>query len=136
MLRDVLETKYTSLGDAQIAYQVFGEGPIDVVYCQGTVGGSVDTFWDHPVPARFMEHLGTFSRVIMFNTRGSGVSDRLPDDRSPTWEDWAEDFGVVLDAVGGAGCLARRWRRRAHRNLVRCPPPRPNFGPHSLQRDR
>ncbi len=96
---DIPHTKYAMFGDAQIAYQVFGEGPIDVVYCQGTVGGSIDAFWDHPVPARFFERLGTFSRVVLFNARGGGASDRLPADRPPTWEDWAEDFRVVLDAV-------------------------------------
>ena len=95
-----LDTRYASLGDAQIAYQVFGEGPIDVVYAPGPVGGVVDVMWDHHLPVGFMERLASFSRVIIFDPRGAGASDRLPPDRLPTWEDWAEDFRAVLDAVG------------------------------------
>jgi class 3 adenylate cyclase len=92
-------TRYTSLGDADIAYQVVGEGPLDLVYASGLTE-QIDAQWEHPLMARFLDRLASFSRLIMFDRRGAGASDPVRLDALPTWEEWAEDLRAVLDAVG------------------------------------
>jgi class 3 adenylate cyclase len=93
------QTRYTSLGEADIAYQVLGEGPLDLVYANGLTE-HIDMQWDHPLMARFLERLASFSRLIMFDRRGAGASDPVPLDALPTWEEWTDDLRAVLDAVG------------------------------------
>jgi class 3 adenylate cyclase len=93
------QTSYTSLGGANIAYQVLGEGPPDLVYANGLTA-HIDVQWEHPLMARFLERLASFSRLIMFDRRGAGASDPVPLDALPTWEEWADDLRAVLDAVG------------------------------------
>lgn len=95
----VPQTSYTSLGEADIAYQVLGAGPPDLVYVNGLTE-HIDLQWDHPLMARFLERLASFSRLIMFDRRGAGASDPVPLDALPTWEEWTEDLRAVLDAVG------------------------------------
>ncbi len=93
------QTRYAKAGDGnQIAYQVLGEGPLDLVYLTGSLS-NVDVRWEHPMSARFLERLASFSRLVTFDRRGVGVSDRLPPEITPTWEEWAEDLQVVLEAV-------------------------------------
>ncbi|MGA8724618.1 MAG: adenylate/guanylate cyclase domain-containing protein [Acidimicrobiales bacterium] len=93
-------TQYARTEDgSQIAYQVIGQGPFDLVYLTGHLS-HVDVRWEHPPSARFLDRLASFSRLIIFDRRGLGASDRLPTDTVPTWEEWAEDLRVVLDAVG------------------------------------
>ena len=60
---------------------------------------NVDVRWEHTASARFLERLASFSRLVIFDRRGVGVSDRLPPEVNLTWEEWAEDLQVVLDAV-------------------------------------
>jgi class 3 adenylate cyclase len=93
------QTRYTSLGEADIAYQVVGDGPRDLVYVNGLTG-HIEVQWEHPLLVRFLERLASFSRLIMFDRRGAGASDPVPLDALPTWEEWTEDLGAVLDAVG------------------------------------
>lgn len=93
------ETRYASVGGADVAYQVIGSGELDIVYVPGFVS-AVDAQWDVPGVRRFFERLASFARVILFDRRGSGGSDHLPVDALPTWEAWAEDLGAVLDAAG------------------------------------
>ncbi len=92
------ETRYVRMGDADIAYQVVGDGPLDLVYCRGTQ--HLEVLWDHPASADFLRSLASFSRLILFDRRGWGASDPFPDGAMPTWEGWAEDIDAVLDAVG------------------------------------
>jgi class 3 adenylate cyclase len=92
------ETRYTRVGDADIAYQVVGDGPLDLLYCRGTQ--HLEVLWEHPVSADFLRGLASFSRLILFDRRGWGASDPFPDGAMPTWEGWADDIGAVLDAVG------------------------------------
>jgi len=87
------------VGEADVAYQVVGEGSPDYLYCYG-LGGNVDLAWDLPGVAAFMRHLASFCRPIFFDRRGTGASDALLRQEMPTWEEWAEDIGAVLDAVG------------------------------------
>lgn len=93
------ETRYVRGGAGLIAYQVMGEGPVDLVYITGAAS-HVDVRWDSPSFVEFFERLGSFSRLIMLDRRGAGASDRLPADAPATWEEWTEDLLVVLDAVG------------------------------------
>ncbi len=92
-------TRYAKTEDgSQIAYQVVGDGPLDLVYLTGHLS-HVDVRWEHPPSARFLNRLASFGRLIIFDRRGLGASDRLPTEVVPTWEEWADDLRVVLDAV-------------------------------------
>ena len=93
------QTRYARAGEMYIAYQVIGEGPIDLVYTGGFVT-HVDLCWDFPEIERFLTRLASFSRLILFDRRGTGLSDRMPAGQLPTLVDWAEDLSVVLDAAG------------------------------------
>ena len=90
-------TRYTSVGSADVAYQVSGSGPHDLVYLSGV--GNLDVLWDYRPLGSFLERLGTFCRVITFDRRGVGLSDRFVEDDAPTWEQWIEDLSAVLDEV-------------------------------------
>lgn len=92
------QTRYARAGEAFIAYQVVGEGPIDLVYTGGVVT-QLDLLWDFPEIERFLNRLASFSRLILFDRRGTGLSDRTPASSVPTLQDWAEDLRIVLDAV-------------------------------------
>jgi pimeloyl-ACP methyl ester carboxylesterase len=89
--------RYARSGDVNIAYQVTGDGPIDLVVISGFVS-HLENDWAHPLSAAFFERLGTFARVIRFDKRGTGLSDRavgLPDP-----ETRMDDARAVIDAVG------------------------------------
>ncbi|HSL11269.1 MAG TPA: adenylate/guanylate cyclase domain-containing protein [Actinomycetota bacterium] len=94
------ETRYAKTADGvHIAYQVVGEGPIDIVFVMGWVT-NVDVMWDESDFARFLERLARFSRLILFDKRGVGLSDRVSDDRLPDLETRMDDVRAVMDAVG------------------------------------
>jgi class 3 adenylate cyclase len=91
------ETRYARSGDVNIAYQVSGGGPFDLMLVQGFVS-HLDVDWDEPGTAHFLRRLGSFSRLIRFDKRGTGLSDRpggLPD-----LETRMDDVRAVMDAVG------------------------------------
>ncbi len=91
------ETRYARSGDVHIAYQVFGEGELDVVLVPGYVT-HVELVWEHEPAARFLESLASFARVISFDRRGSGLSD--PVEGVPTLEQRMDDVRAVMDAAG------------------------------------
>jgi pimeloyl-ACP methyl ester carboxylesterase len=93
------ETKYAWLGRDRIAYQVLGQGPPDLVMTGASLG-HLDIAWEDPGLALFLRSLASFSRLILFNRRGTGASDPLPPDPLPPWESYAEELAAVLDAVG------------------------------------
>jgi class 3 adenylate cyclase len=93
------ETQYARSGDLNIAYQVVGDGPVDLVYVPGWVS-NVEMAWDDPAMARLFERLSSFSRLILFDKRGTGLSDRLANDELPTLEQRMDDVRAVLEAVG------------------------------------
>ena len=93
------ETHYVEVGGALVGYQVVGEGPIDLVQANG-VGSNIDNVWDLEPHAALVKSLISICRYVVFDRRGTGVSDRISRDSSLTWEDWSEDVGAVLDAVG------------------------------------
>jgi class 3 adenylate cyclase len=84
---------------ASVAFMVLGDGPIDLLYSWG-LGGHIDLFWDQRTAQELFPRLASFSRLIMFDRRGTGASDPVPSGALPTWEDWTEDIGAVLDAAG------------------------------------
>ncbi len=91
------ETRYAKSGDVNIAYQVVGSGPLDLVFVPGFVS-HVEYIWEDPAMARFFERLGSFSRLILFDKRGTGLSDR--GSAIFTLEQRMDDVRAVLDAVG------------------------------------
>ena len=93
------ETRYARSGDVNIAYQVVGEGPLDLVYVPGWVS-NVELNWAEPLHAAFLGRLASFSRLIVFDKRGTGLSDRVPADQLPDLEQRMDDVRAVLDAVG------------------------------------
>ena len=90
-------TKYASSGGVSIAYQVLGDGPLDLVLVPGWVS-NLDVFWEEPAVERFFRRLASFSRLILFDKRGTGLSDRVVD--LPSLEVRMDDVRAVLDAVG------------------------------------
>ncbi len=90
-------TRYARSGDVSIAYQVLGQGPIDLVFVMGWVS-HLDYFWREPSFARFLRRLASFSRLILFDKRGTGLSDRVTD--LPTLEQRMDDVRAVMEAVG------------------------------------
>lgn len=90
-------TRYAKSGDVHIAYQVVGEGPIDLVVVPGWVS-NVECFWEEPRCAGFLHSLSAFSRLIIFDKRGTGLSDRVA--FMPTLETRMDDLRAVLSAVG------------------------------------
>ena len=91
------EARYARSGDVSIAYQVVGEGPIDLVLVPGWIS-NIEVLWEQPSIARFLEKLSTFSRLILFDKRGTGLSDRITE--AATLEERMDDVRAVLDAVG------------------------------------
>ena len=93
------ETMYARSGDVNIAYQVIGDAPLDLVFVMGWVS-HLEYFWREPSFARFLMRLASFSRLILFDKRGTGLSDRVPNDQLPTLEQRMDDVRAVMDAVG------------------------------------
>lgn len=92
-------THYAKSGDVHIAYQVVGEGPLDLVWVPGWVS-NVEYSWEEPLVERFLERLASFSRLILFDKRGTGLSDSVPEAQLPTLEQRMDDVRAVLDAAG------------------------------------
>jgi len=90
-------TRYAKSGDLSIAYQVAGDGPIDLVVVPGIVS-HVEAFHELPGYSRFIERLASFARVITFDKRGTGLSDRIVD--APSYEQRMDDVWAVMDAAG------------------------------------
>jgi class 3 adenylate cyclase len=101
-------TKFAKLGNDRVGYQVLGEGPIDLVFLTG-MSSHIDLRWEEPLNEYFLHRLASFSRLILFDRRGTGVSDPVPLDHLPTWEEWADDMRVVFDAVGSERAAIMAW---------------------------
>src|SRR5262245_46437446 len=93
------ETRYAKSEDLHIAYQVVGQGPSGLVLVPPFVS-HLELYWEEPLVARFFERLASFSRLILFDKRGTGLSDRVPPDELPSLETRMDDVRVVLNAVG------------------------------------
>jgi class 3 adenylate cyclase len=91
------ETKYAQSGDVSIAYQVVGTGPLDLVVIPGFIS-HLEEGWEDPSYSRFLQQLASFSRLILFDKRGTGLSDRISG--IPTLEQRMDDVRAVMDATG------------------------------------
>jgi class 3 adenylate cyclase len=95
----VPETRYAWNGDVALAYQIVGDGPVDLVYLQGWIS-NVDLNWENPYLARFLKGLASLGRLVVFDRRGWGCSDRFSPSDVPPLETLTEDLSVVMDAAG------------------------------------
>jgi class 3 adenylate cyclase len=93
------ETRYTKTEDGYVGYQVFGEGPPDIVFITHW-NTNLDVMWEEPSLARYFDRLASFARVICYDHRGTGISDPVPLNALPTLEQWMDDTRAVMDAVG------------------------------------
>ncbi|MBI5015216.1 MAG: adenylate/guanylate cyclase domain-containing protein [Deltaproteobacteria bacterium] len=95
------KTRYAKSGKVHIAYQVVGDGPLDLVFVLGWVS-HVELVWENPAAARFLRRLASFSRLILFDKPGTGLSDSVSVDQLPTLEQRMDDVRAVMDAAGSA----------------------------------
>jgi class 3 adenylate cyclase len=93
------ETRYTRGGEVHIAYQVVGDGPIDLLWVPTWIW-HVEHMWEDPLTAKLLNRLASFSRLVMFDRRGLGLSDPRPGGGAPTLEEQMDDVVAVMDAVG------------------------------------
>jgi class 3 adenylate cyclase len=98
-LTDPPPIEYVRSGRHQVAYSVLGDGPLDLLFVQSFMS-NIEVMWEEPSIARFLGRLAGFCRLILFDGRGSGVSDRVDPRHAPTLDERAEDAVAVLDAVG------------------------------------
>lgn len=91
------ETRYAKSGEVNVAYQVLGDGPVDLVYVPGWIS-HLDFQWTDPTIASFLRRLASFSRLIMFDKRGTGLSD--PVGATPAFDERMDDIRAVMDPVG------------------------------------
>jgi pimeloyl-ACP methyl ester carboxylesterase/DNA-binding winged helix-turn-helix (wHTH) protein len=110
-------TSYAKSGDYYIAYQVTGEGPVDLVFVQGYVT-HLELEWDDFRPARLYEELSSFTRLIRFDKRGTGLSDRVHS--LPTLEERMDDVRAVMDAVGSRQAILLGSSEGAPMSLLFC----------------
>jgi pimeloyl-ACP methyl ester carboxylesterase len=83
-------------------------GPIGLVLLTG-MSSHVDLRWEEPLNEYFLHRLASFSHLILFDRRGAGVSDPVPFDQLPTWEQWADDMRAVLDTIGSERAAIMAW---------------------------
>jgi class 3 adenylate cyclase/pimeloyl-ACP methyl ester carboxylesterase len=98
------ETRYAKTGDTHIAYQVAGDGPLDILLA-AEFWHSIEVQWDQPDLAAFLERLASFGRLISFDQRGSGVSDPVALNELTSLDLWMDDIRVVLDTVGSESAV-------------------------------
>jgi len=104
-MASIPETRFARSGDADIAYQVFGSGE-DIVAIHG-LASHLEVMWELPEFAAFLDRIGTFGRVIIFDKRGTGMSDRVPG--VPAVEQHVEDIIAVMDAAGSSRASVIAW---------------------------
>ena len=108
------ETKYAKSGDVHIAYRVFGNGPRDVILVPGTVS-HVELYWELPANEYLLKRLASFSRVIVFDKRGQGLSDRVA---NQTLEERVGDVLAVMDAAGSDRATVYGWSEGGQMSLM------------------
>ena len=108
------ETKYAKSGDVHIAYRIFGNGPRDIILVPGTVS-HVELYWDLPVNQYLLKRLSSFSRVIVFDKRGQGLSDRVA---NQTFEERVGDVLAVMNAAGSNRATVYGWSEGGQMSLM------------------
>ena len=108
-MSELPETQFTRVGDVDIAYQIVGPaGGLDLVFVPGWVS-HLEVMWELPEFARFLDRLAAMGRLILFDKRGTGLSDRVAG--TPTLEQRAEDIAAVMDAAGSSQAALTAWGR-------------------------
>jgi len=102
MIRTVSEVAFAQSGDVNIAYRVVGDGPVDLVYVQGAFT-HLDVYWELPAFRRYCERLAEFSRLVLFDKRGMGMSDRVPG--ATPLDVRMDDIRAVMDAIGSESAM-------------------------------
>jgi class 3 adenylate cyclase len=92
------ETRYVPSGDGYVAYQVVGLGPLDLVFISGWAS-NIEVMWEEPSLDSYLRRLATFSRLLCFDKRGTGLSDPVPLAALPTLEEWMDDVRAVMEAT-------------------------------------
>ncbi len=118
-MTDVPETRYAKSGGLNIAYQVAGDGALDLVYVPGWVS-NVEGNWELPAHERFLRRLARFSRVILFDKRGTGLSDPLPAAELPTLEERIDDVRAVMDAAASERAAFLGWSEGGLLSVMFC----------------
>ncbi len=108
------QTRYAKSGDVHIAYRVFGDGPRDIVLIPGTVS-HVELYWEFPMNEYLLKRLTSFSRVIVFDKRGQGLSDRVAEQ---TLEERIGDVRAVMDAAGSKRATVYGWSEGGAMSLM------------------
>src|SRR5579864_5290028 len=108
------ETRYARSGDVHIAYRVFGEGPRDIVLVPGTVS-HVELYWELPINEYLLKRLTAFARVIVFDKRGQGLSDRVAEQ---SLEERVRDVLAVMDAAGSSRATVYGWSEGGQLSLM------------------
>jgi class 3 adenylate cyclase len=105
-----VETRYADTGAGSVAYQVVGDGPLDLLLVPNWIT-HIEGLWEIPVMAAYVNRLAAFGRVIMYDQRGTGMSDPVPLDALPTLEERMDEARIVLDTVGieRAAVLGYEW---------------------------
>ena len=93
------DVRYARNGRVAIAYEVIGDGPVDLIYLPGFIN-NLEVMWNNPLLGRFLERLASFCRLIVIDRRGAGLSDRLSPEDLPPLEDLVDDVAAVMDALG------------------------------------
>jgi pimeloyl-ACP methyl ester carboxylesterase len=108
------QTKYAKSGDVHIAYRVFGDGPHDIVLIPGTIS-HVELYWEFPMNEYLLKRLTSFARVIVFDKRGQGLSDRVAEQ---TLEERIADVRAVMDAAGSERATVYGWSEGGAMSLM------------------
>src|SRR5215472_15189504 len=93
-------TQYARNGSMHLAYQVLGSGPPNLVVVSSGLGSHMDHQWAEPRAARWLRRTASFSRLVMYDNRGVGLSDPVPIDAVPTMDEQVDDLRVIMDATG------------------------------------
>jgi class 3 adenylate cyclase/pimeloyl-ACP methyl ester carboxylesterase len=110
-------TRYAKSGDVSIAYQIAGDGPLDLIYVPGWVS-HIELAWEEPSLARMLERLASFSRLILFDKRGTGLSDRVPESKLPTLEQRMDDVRAVMEAAGSEEAAIFGWSEGGNMSML------------------
>ena len=108
------QTKYAKSGDVHIAYRIFGDGPYDIILLPGTLS-HVELYWELPANEYMLKRFASFARVIVFDKRGQGLSDRVAEQ---TLEERIGDLRTVLDATGSKRAALFGWSEGGPMSLM------------------
>jgi pimeloyl-ACP methyl ester carboxylesterase len=114
------ETRYARNGAIHLAYQVLGSGPPNLLMVGPGLNAHADYAWMEPSLARFMRRLASFSRLIVYDNRGVGLSDPVPGGAAPTMDEQVDDIRAILDETGCQRVVLTGMRR-----FSACRPARP-----------